>query len=328
MDFNPRSPHGERLNQKFPMKPFKISIHAPRTGSDAEQLAKALINNISIHAPRTGSDKTRYPWTELTEISIHAPRTGSDAFPARRCSFLSISIHAPRTGSDKDSNQAGVRPGISIHAPRTGSDVTSIQPAKKMEGISIHAPRTGSDETLLQRGWFTEDFNPRSPHGERRKHHWGHLNPRRFQSTLPARGATAYHRLTDEREAISIHAPRTGSDRTPTGAERFQIKFQSTLPARGATLSDAGKGRKRPHFNPRSPHGERPTPGLSDAGKGHISIHAPRTGSDELALRVLQILHISIHAPRTGSDGTTVRHTASADGFQSTLPARGATCPV
>ena len=33
-----------------------ISIHAPRTGSDAEMEREAEKEDISIHAPRTGSD--------------------------------------------------------------------------------------------------------------------------------------------------------------------------------------------------------------------------------------------------------------------------------
>ena len=57
----------------------KISIHAPRTGSDAAAAEKAGVTiEISIHAPRTGSD-TYEVKPELDHyISIHAPRTGSD----------------------------------------------------------------------------------------------------------------------------------------------------------------------------------------------------------------------------------------------------------
>ena len=56
--------------------------------------------------------------------------------------------------------------------------------------------------------------------------------------------------------------------------------FLSTLPARGAT-------RRQP-----------------DAGPchRHISIHAPREGSDERLGEIREIGHISIHAPREGSD--------------------------
>ena len=80
------------------------------------------------------------------------------------------------------------------------------------------------------------------------------------------------------------------------------------------------------HFNPRSPHGERPygalkyviehkifqstlpargatIPEAHERRIKNISIHAPRTGSDySINIRCLY-RGISIHAPRTGSDG-------------------------
>ncbi len=34
----------------------RISIHAPRTGSDAVEMSSIVSDKISIHAPRTGSD--------------------------------------------------------------------------------------------------------------------------------------------------------------------------------------------------------------------------------------------------------------------------------
>ena len=37
-----------------------------------------VIRRISIHAPRTGSDREYAASVTETEISIHAPRTGSD----------------------------------------------------------------------------------------------------------------------------------------------------------------------------------------------------------------------------------------------------------
>ena len=56
--------------------------------------------------------------------------------------------------------------------------------------ISTHAPRTGSDIATFVSGSIATNFNPRSPHGERRR---------------PAPGA-------ENRQCISTHAPRTGSD--------------------------------------------------------------------------------------------------------------------
>ena len=105
--------------------------------------------------------------------------------------------------------------------------------------------------------------------------------------------------------AISIHAPREGSDhdpplpgavppdfypRSPRGERRnsgtiegHSSQFLSTLPARGATS------------------------GITFGKGGYlISIHAPREGSD--IRKAEQLGHfgpISIHAPREGSDGVT-----------------------
>ena len=56
---------------------------------------------------------------------------------------------------------------ISTHAPRTGSDFSLTIMVMPML-ISTHAPRTGSDLSSCQSLLIeNEDFNPRSPHGER-----------------------------------------------------------------------------------------------------------------------------------------------------------------
>ena len=147
---------------------------------------------------------------------------------------------------------------------------------------------------------------------------------RRFQSTLPARGATGHLCFTSS---------------SPV--------FQSTLPARGATAM-AWNWKTTRYFNPRSPHGERHNTNYSSRQAISISIHAPRTGSDQkrrlrrqrrkifqstLPARgatasdadVRHFAHISIHAPRTGSDIFCKSTPDSFAIFQSTLPARGAT---
>ena len=102
------------------------------------------------------------------------------------------------------------------------------------------------------------------------------------------------------------------------------------------------------NFNPRSPYGERLQLYVPFTLFGVISIHAPLTGSDLLAIALVPLvgkfqstlplrgatsssevifvlIDISIHAPLTGSD----RDISSPGGwrmeFQSTLPLRGAT---
>ena len=215
LDFNPRSPHGERLIRTTTI-----------------QAKEAYFNPRSPHGERP--TKT-CPITLWTAISIHAPRTGSDLW---------------------------------LHSR-----------ARTLLYFNPRSPH-GERRLLPTCGRSCLYFNPRSPHGERllalRRFA---LNPR-FQSTLPARGATMTSSRSDGASAISIHAPRTGSD-VPAGCcTTISVKFQSTLPARGATplmcyhfrrrkgisihAPRTGSDRSRKfclrfgsHFNPRSPHGER-----------------------------------------------------------------------
>lgn len=58
--------------------------------------------------------------------------------------------------------------------------------------VSIHAPRAGSDPVRAHCVLHTRPrFNPRPPHGERLSGLVGIVINSKFQSTLPARGATA-----------------------------------------------------------------------------------------------------------------------------------------
>ena len=149
--------------------------------------------------------------------------------------------------------------------------------------------------------------------------------------------------------AISIHAPRTGSDKSRRVQSVLTKRFQSTLPARGATEAKQRRYNGENHFNPRSPHGERQQ--VHPAGhKGCcISIHAPRTGRDGAGQcdviptinfnprsphgERLIFLHLqtvnnyfnprSPHGERQSSCTVVLRFPHYI--FQSTLPARGAT---
>ena len=122
--FNPRSPHGERRGRAS--KGARFSLHFNPRSPHGERrrvlLGGGVEENISIHAPRTGSDADLSDAYGDAKISIHAPRTGSDTVIDWKSRSAGISIHAPRTGSDFLA-QWRTRTGmISIHAPRTGSD--------------------------------------------------------------------------------------------------------------------------------------------------------------------------------------------------------------
>ena len=147
MDFNPRSPHGERHARAIFLSCFsRISIHAPRTGSDVHVICNLHDFLISIHAPRTGSDfRTICSVSYAAVFQSTLPARGATGNRKGKITPKRISIHAPRTGSDSMADLFGDWvPDISIHAPRTGSDsiYADVIPT---EDISIHAPRTGSD---------------------------------------------------------------------------------------------------------------------------------------------------------------------------------------
>ncbi len=146
-------------------------------------------------------------------------------------------------------------------------------------------------------------FNPRSLHGERPTALSAYDSYRTFQSTLPARGATTEGYPLRNGEAISIHAPCTGSDAlrqklrdrlrisihapcTGSDAQEYAASVTETeisihAPCTGSDQYPPLLYGRWEHFNPRSLHGERPFPTeVIRQLSFPISIHAPCTGSD------------------------------------------------
>ena len=172
----------------------------------------ARVLGISIHAPRVGSDSAAPASCTARYISIHAPRVGSDRlFASYSSGHLNFNPRSPR-GERLEAPFLPADHEISIHAPRVGSDHCRSHDARRGH-ISIHAPRVGSDDDFILQLPCLDDFNPRSPRGER-------LIRELFQMVI---------------RAISIHAPRVGSDVVFLPDELETATFQSTLPAWGAT---------------------------------------------------------------------------------------------
>ncbi len=148
---------------------------------------------------------------------------------------------------------------ISIHALLTESDC--VPPAKKRyRKISIHALLTESDAlvTILPMSWY--DFNPRSPHGERR-----------FSFSL----------LISLVKWISIHALLTESDQNRPTLPLRHHDFNPRSPhgERRVTMNKK-RALSLANFNPRSPHGERQRTPDAGTTSRYISIHALLTESD------------------------------------------------
>ena len=126
-NFNPRSPHGERLSTHTANSPdVTISIHAPRTGSD-----DAIIDYQSAG------------FTDFNPRSPHGER------------------HSLLTGLQSENE-------ISIHAPRTGSDNQTFLLVNVTCRFQSTLPARGATPGDCDSVSCYFDFNPRSPHGERR----------------------------------------------------------------------------------------------------------------------------------------------------------------
>ena len=236
---------------------WSISIHAPLTGSDDRLFLSFYDLRISIHAPLTGSDWIEGVNDDLPDlISIHAPLTGSDHFKTTCSLSQEISIHAPLTGSDLDRLFHIFDILFQSTLPLRGATSRHFC-WRTLEWISIHAPLTGSDcDGEVYRN-ATDNFNPRSPYGERQHRDMRRCKKLLFQSTLPLRGATILSSKVNKREN----------------------GFQSTLPLRGATTPTPVCG--CPCWI--SIHAPLTGSDLRDVAEMRyvqISIHAPLTGSD------------------------------------------------
>ena len=78
--FNPRSPRGERRSPPL-QRPHtaRISIHAPREGSDPTIIHSCAVRaDFNPRSPRGERRLARFSAMPCNSISIHAPREGSD----------------------------------------------------------------------------------------------------------------------------------------------------------------------------------------------------------------------------------------------------------
>ena len=168
--------------------------------------------------------------------------------------------------------------------------------------ISIHAPREGGDCSAAATRCSHVYFNPRPPRGGRRVVRAQLGVADEFQSTPPARGATAVFLNWVIFLSISIHATREGGDVWVHPEGRFAVVISIHAPREGGDASRLAELR-----------------GLL------ISIHAPREGGDVVvAVLDAALGDFNPRPPRGGRlNGMPVGSAWFL--FQSTPPARGAT---
>ena len=169
MDFNPRSPCGERPNSdedegRNGIFQSTLPLRGATTGTG---YIPADVP-ISIHAPLAGSDHGVQGFkpckTNFNPRSPCGERRNKTAEIAGNNLFQST---LPLRGATVIGQPSFVHLIISIHAPLAGSDFP-IPPYFLRHRISIHAPLAGSDRSSHTHGYRLYEF----------------------QSTLPLRGAT------------------------------------------------------------------------------------------------------------------------------------------
>ena len=193
-----------------------ISIHAPREGSDTRrpyrhgdrQIFQSTLPARGATGPKQSRGDPRPYFNPRSprgerRIILHKRRAEprfQSTLPARgatpnphltRNSQSHFNPRSPRGERRLAVALISVSLSISIHAPREGSDFTVPNCYPVALRISIHAPREGSDIVSEGERLIPTNFNPRSPRGERLDNAKDQAKDRyRFQSTLPARGAT------------------------------------------------------------------------------------------------------------------------------------------
>ena len=145
-DFNPRSPCGERLENKLDSgENFKFQSTLPVWGATRKQAARE--QQAQHFNPRSPCGERQFnPEKEAARTSFQStlPVWGATITFILSPPSEDISIHAPRVGSDAAEQLKNGDIGISIHAPRVGSDDRAML-RRDFNVISIHAPRVGSD---------------------------------------------------------------------------------------------------------------------------------------------------------------------------------------
>ena len=167
---------------------------------------------------------------------------------------------------------------ISIHAPREGGDGRVTVSTRPPPYFNPRPPRGGRRQRVRLIARKFEDFNPRPPRGGRQRGCQSQIAHGQFQSTPPARGATAPSFPSMYASPISIHAPREGGDRAgvagdgsllisihapreggdPPKLDYFLDKLISIhAPREGGDLPGMTRISFWQYFNPRPPRGGR-----------------------------------------------------------------------
>ena len=191
-DFNPRSPCGERpptheISRRHAKFQSTLSLRRATVWLDGERMANVFQSTLSLRRATIQGEQFGWPVSHFNPRSPCGERPDSFWGLLRFIQFQStLSLRRATSGRANCS----ASPRISIHALLAESDPAPFGSISIAGLISIHAllaeSDTGTSSTLSP----LENFNPRSPCGERQTCGDLFANPARFQSTLSLRRAT------------------------------------------------------------------------------------------------------------------------------------------
>ena len=133
-----------RFERRLTQRQFQPTL--PARGATIFRTQLPHLSSISTHAPRTGSDKSNSARASSTlTISTHAPRTGSDF--AGVCGAHTIKNFNPRSPhGERLSKPTSTKRPFSFQPTLPARGATIFIRARPLyKPISTHAPRTGSD---------------------------------------------------------------------------------------------------------------------------------------------------------------------------------------
>ena len=235
-----------------------ISIHAPREGSDPPVRASASAPaHFNPRSPARGATSPVLAMLRSTVFQSTLPARGATCWiPRTEFSSPLFQSTLPARGATQPCPPFLGGGLFQSTLPARGATSQNSRGPAPCRYFNPRSPRGERRQRFqLIRHWH-DNFNPRSPRGERRAATLGLATSGGFQSTLPARGATIKRRSWSSRPAISIHAPREGSDRFARYSSAVSRDFNPRSP-RGERLSHIINKSKNFYFNPRSPRGER-----------------------------------------------------------------------
>ena len=328
-DFNPRSPHGERLPIARCARSRSVYFNprSPHGERPVVGVADGVAAVISTHAPRTGSDARRRP----REIAVDKfqptlPARGATITTAVRATPAIFQPTLPARGA---TGASGFPKRHSVFQPTLPARGATGRSSRDRPRFPYFNPRSPHGE---RRRWKRQRkmnvyFNPRSPHGERHvasasglvlkvisthaprtgsdcQHPINALCAESITTHAPRRGCDLRHPCCGYACHISTHAPRTGSDEAIREQRRASM-ISTHAPRTGSDKLHASCVQlKKCHFNPRSPHGERRQPVLRFHPLRHFNPRSPHGERQKKCEKGLAQITFQPTLPARGATGT------------------------